>query len=293
MAEHEDLLCTRDVAEFVARGFLRFDALIPDALNERFMRDCESSTPESSPAGTPLADAYPNSVLREILALPRVAGIIESLVGPDPTFDHQGTHFSPPIAPFLEQGIRASNQHTHQDSTIDPRTTFDIQLMYFPHEVTSEMGGTRFVPGTHLRIVSEMALARYQNIRGQRRVVCPAGTLLVLHHGLWHGGMLNHSDRMRYMLKVRLNPTVSQSLRWNTDDLTPEMSEPQVIFDFKKKHDPDSGDIQSILCRPEPWFELDTGRLEFINRIKLWRYLTGDPDFDAHYWCTRIENVPG
>jgi len=41
---------------------------------------------------------------------------------------------------------------------------------------------------------------------------------------------------------------------------------------------------------PEPWFEQDTGRLEFVNRIRLWRHLSGDPTFDADYWLGRLEN---
>jgi hypothetical protein len=41
---------------------------------------------------------------------------------------------------------------------------------------------------------------------------------------------------------------------------------------------------------PEPWFEQDTGRLEYVNRIKLWRHLTGDPTYDADYWMSRLEN---
>jgi hypothetical protein len=42
---------------------------------------------------------------------------------------------------------------------------------------------------------------------------------------------------------------------------------------------------------PEPWHENDTGRLELLNRVKLWRYLTGDPDYDADYWATRLETL--
>ena len=52
----------------------------------------------------------------------------------------------------------------------------------------------------------------------------------------------------------------------------------------------DHADVQSVLCDHQPWFEFDTARLEFINRIKLWRYLLGDESFDAHYWLTRLEN---
>lgn len=291
MAEHTELLTTLEMARFVARGYLRFDALVPAALNERFLAEVAEGPPAASPAGTRLSDCYPSSVVSRILRLPRVRGIIESLVGPHCRFDHQGVHFSPPAKVFQGSGLRLVAQHTHQDSTIDTRRAFDLQLFYFPHEVTPEMGGTRFVPGTHLRVVSEMACARYQNVRGQQKVVCPAGTLLACHHGLWHGGELNHSEKTRYMLKIRLNPTVRQTRLWNTDDLTEEMASPQVIFgpDFGT---PDPENLQKLLCEPQPWFEWDTGRLEYVNRIKLWRHLLGDDSFDAHHWLTRLENEP-
>ena len=41
--------------------------------------------------------------------------------------------------------------------------------------------------------------------------------------------------------------------------------------------------------RSERWFEFDTGRLEMINRVKLWRYLLGDASADVDYWLTRLE----
>ena len=59
-------------------------------------------------------------------------------------------------------------------------------MMYYPHTVTRPMGGTRFIPGTHLRKVSEVALGRYQNVRGQQHMVCEAGTLLFMHLSLIH-----------------------------------------------------------------------------------------------------------
>jgi len=291
MADRRHHLTTLEMAGFVSRGLLRYDGLVPAALNERFLAEVENGPPAASPAGTPLAECYRDSVMSEILTLPRVAGAIESLVGPGCRFDHQGVHFNPPASIFAGSGLRVVAQHTHQDSTIDTRRAFDIQLFYFPHDITPEMGGTRYVPGTHLRVVSEMACARYQNIRGQQKVVCPAGTLLFAHHGLWHGGELNHSDRTRIMLKIRLNPTVRQTRLWNTDDLAPEMAEPRVIFDATSgRTDPE--DVQSVLCEPQPWFEWDTGRLEYLNRIALWRHLLGDDTFDAHHWRTRVENEP-
>ena len=159
------------------------------------------------------------SAITRVLELPVVRGAIESLVGPNPRFDHHFLHVTFPPEFYEARGLPNVSQHTHQDSTIDPRRAFDVQIMYYPHDVTREMGGTRFVPGTHLRVVSEAAVARYQNIRGQQHVVCPAGTLLFLHHGIWHGGGVNRSDRLRYMFKIRINPTVRQQRLWDTSDL--------------------------------------------------------------------------
>ena len=141
--------------------------------------------------------------MRVILDLPQMQGIILSLIGPDPIFDHHGVHFSRPTKSFENRGINVYAQHTHQDSTIDFRRAFDLQLFYFPQAVTKEMGGTRYIPGSHLRIVNESTISRYQNFVGQQKVVCPAGSVLACHHGLWHGGEVNRSDATRYMLKLR------------------------------------------------------------------------------------------
>ena len=48
-------------------------------------------------------------------------------------------------------------------------------------------------------------------------------------------------------------------------------------------------DLASILCEMQPWYEADTGRLELINRVRLFRHLLGDESFDADYWCSRLE----
>ena len=111
-----NLLRPAEGPRFVARGLLRFDALVPEQLNSRFMIEVETGTPESSPAGTPLQDAYPHSVMRDVLAVPRLAGGIESPVGPSPLFGHPGRHFAPPAANLRRR--RAGRRHR-------PPTTFE------------------------------------------------------------------------------------------------------------------------------------------------------------------------
>ena len=205
-------------------------------------------------------------------------------MGTNPIFDHHHVHLTFPN--------RSRVQTNHQDSTIDLRSkNFDIQIIYFPHEVTAEMGGTRYVPGTHLRIINQSQIARYQNIRGQVRVVCPAGTIIFFHHGIWHGGGKNTSDVPRIMYKLRLQPSGSQSLQWDTSDLTEERikSWQRPIFHAFGKREED--DVPSKLMSHEPWFD-NTSRLEYMNRVRFWRTLLNNAEIDIDYWLTRIENEP-
>ena len=59
MVGKEYLLSSSQMAQFVARGFLRFDELIPKELNEAIMRDIDGGTVKAQAAGTPLSQCYP------------------------------------------------------------------------------------------------------------------------------------------------------------------------------------------------------------------------------------------
>ena len=273
------LLNNQQMASFVARGFLRFDELVPDHINKAVMAEIDKGGIPGSAAGTPLKECYKGSSIRTLLDLPEIQGIIQSLVGEDPLFDHDAIH--------VREANQGSAQGMHADSIIDTRMDFDIQIMYFPHDIPFEMGGTLLVPGSHYRRVNEMDIARYQNLLGQISMVCKAGTILVLHHGIWHCGRQNKTNQRRYMFKVRLNPQVRQLRLWNTDGLEDTKGNREIFAGQK-----DENDVQYILSKSEPWFEDASGRLEIVNRIKQWRFLTGDEDFDVHYWLSRLENQP-
>jgi hypothetical protein len=262
------LLSSAAMAEFVARGLLRFDAVVPAELNSDFLAAIVDGRVATGGgyAGEPLEGRFPaDHPIARLLAVPRLRGIVASLVGPGPIYDHHAVH-------VVKAGHRWG-QSWHADSTIDPRRHFDVQLMYFPQETTAEMGGTLLLPGSHFRMVHEMEVARYQNFRGQLRVVCPAGTVFAVHHNLWHCGQPNRTPTTRYMFKLRLNPTFKQKRLWDTSDL-------------------EAPEIGRLLVQPEPWMGTDV-RLEFIQRIKLWRLLTGNDGFDVMHWLGRLENQPG
>ena len=300
-----NLLTTEQMAEFTASGCLFFDGLISKDINEEFLNDIghtekskidvqkhfenikASSSIPRIPAGTSLRESYPeNSPLDKIFKNDVVKGAIDSLVGSKCVIDHQFLHLTFPAKFFKATNSRQMSQPNHQDSTIDPRKTFDIQLFYFPTDVTKAMGGTRYIPGTHLRIVSEFGIARYQNILGQKQIVCKEGTIGIFHNGLWHGAGINFSDNLRYMFKVRLAATEKQELLWDPEKKYKPLPNRALYWTNESKEET----VNDILMQKFPWQENDTNRLDNINRIKMWRLLTGNKNLDIDYWMTRIEN---
>lgn len=284
-ADHR--LTTRQMAEFVANGCIRFDAIVPADVNERAieeMRQLEAGRlapggMKPPHTGTPLEECYPApSVIGEYLRLPQIRGIIESFVGKHPRFDHDWTHHIQPHATYV--------QPLHVDAITDSDDpTFDVQLFWYPHDVAPGEGGTRFVPGTHLRRVRASGLDRYQHIAGEQQFSGPAGTVVVFHHGLWHAGQPNPGGGHRWMHKVRLNPTEPQVKLWNTADLDDLQNPPSDHFFARMQADSVGNTFRSM----QPWMSLTDYRNEQVQRAKLWRYLTADDTYDVDHYLTRLE----
>jgi ribosomal protein S27AE len=272
------LLSTDQMAEFVSRGLLRFDGLIDAKTNEVALAELRAASgPSPLPGlsasrytpGVSLGSCFTSSAgIGAMLRSPAVDGIIKSLVGADPIYDHHAVHVRAAGVP---------SQPLHGDAIIDTRAAFDIQLMYYPQDVTAAGGGTLLVPGSQFRQINEQDIARYQNLAGQVCLECPAGTVLVLHHGLWHCGRRNRTDDVRYMFKVRLNPRREQVRLWDTADI-----DDPVVKDRVRK----------TLSTKEPWYEGATARIEQVQRAALYRRLSGDPTFEVEYWLGRLGHQP-
>lgn len=299
-------LTTVEMARFVTDGYLRFDGVVPERINTRIIdelntlsqakmrqifraMEAQKAPEDTAPAQTDeverpesltsLSACYPApSVIGELLRLPRVEGIIHSLVGADPTFDHDFVHYIP--------AKQVEGQHLHVDAVIDDvHPSFDIQLFYFPTAVESGAGGTRFVPGTHLRRTRAEGVARYQNILGEQQYSGPAGTILIFHQGLWHAGQPNPSSQDRWMYKIRLNPTEPQVRLWNTEDFDARHNDARDHTFAHMRAD----SVANILRTMHPWQHGHELRYEQMQRAKLWRYLSGDSEFDVDFYQTRIE----
>jgi hypothetical protein len=267
MSDH--LLNSKQMAEFVSSGYLKFDDMVPKDLSAACLEEMKTRKQGGYFAvGTPFEETWPKgTALGDAFRLPQVKGMIQSLVGPDPLYDHHAAHF------MGAKQMRGPN--THQDSVIDFRENyFDVQLSLFPADTPDEMGGTFLMPGTQFRNVRTSEITFYQHMRGKVWASCTAGTMYVWNTRVWHGARSNHTDQDRYMYKLRLNPTHPQIRNFDTSDL-------------------DDPEIDGILSKSYGWDAGSENRYERIRRVRLWRYLSGQPQFDiGERFLRRIEYLP-
>jgi hypothetical protein len=243
----EYLLTAPQMAQFVVDGFLFFDGLVPAELNAAVHAD--------QVAGRGRWEE--SEATRQVFELPEVKGVLQSLLGENPVYDHSALHV---VGPRHERA-----QYWHADSIIDARPyAFDVQTMYFSHDVPKETGPTLVLPGSHLRRVSNASISRYKNIAGQRQLIGRAGAIAFLHQALWHCAQPNRTDRTRTMFKLRLRPGQEQRALFNTEGYdTPEVR-------------------RIVRGGSHPWHG-EQGRAENVQRARLWRYLCGDDRMDCSF----------
>ena len=243
----EHLLTAAQMAKFVTDGFLLFDGLIPKELNDAVYAEQQS--------GAGYWDK--GQAIHEVFELPQVKGMIQSLVGQNPVYDHSALH--------IVRAQQHDAQNWHADSIIDTRPFgFDMQAMYFSHDCPHEMGPTLILPGSHMRRTSNASIGRYKNIVGQMRLAGKAGTIGFLHQALWHCAQPNHTDKTRYMFKLRLRPGEEQRGLFNTDGYN-------------------SPEIRNTINAHTHRWQGEEARFEQMQRAKLWRYVTGDDSVDVSF----------
>jgi hypothetical protein len=249
--EKQHLLTAEQMARFVSDGFLLLENLVPQEYNEKVY--AEQS--EYERAGYEYW--HKSNIIRDVFELPQVKGAVQSFVGENPVYDHSFLH--------IVKAKHLAAQNWHADSIIDARPfAFDVQAFYFSHDTPIEMGPTIILPGSHLRKVNTTSIGRYKNIIGQRQLACKAGSVAFMHHGIWHAAMPNYTDRTRYVFKLRLRPGQEQRNLFNTDD-----------------HN--SPEIRKLIYSSYQQWQGDEGRLEHVQRAKLWRYVVGNDSVDVSF----------
>lgn len=249
--ERKDLLTASQMARFVTDGYLQLDELVPAAHNEAVLAD------EKRMADAGYNFWHRSESLRAVFELPQVKGAVQSFVGINPVYDHSYLHIVGPQ--------RAKAQEWHADSILDVRPfAFDVQAFYFSHDAPAEMGPTLILPGSHLRKVNTSSIARYKNIVGQRQLVAKAGTIVFMHHGIWHCAQPNRTEQMRYVFKLRLRPGQQQRGLFNTEGYQ-------------------DTEVADIINQGYRAWQGNEARLEHMQRAKFWRFVTGDDQIDVSF----------
>ena len=200
------LLDDRAVVNFVIHGYHLLELDLPAGANERIAAALDSM--RSNP-GDAITDALPG--LHQVLYHPLVQGALTSLAGEDyEVMEHRHWHCKEPGIPYM---------HWHQDGKNRRGAGLDRFLgLYYPADVTADMGPTIIVPGTHFRNAPTDRMRTYTNIRGQVPLVVKAGTFAITHYDLWHGTAANRSRHRRHMIKFLFSRTRRNTRpTWNHD----------------------------------------------------------------------------
>lgn len=111
------------------------------------------------------------------------------------------------ISPFrfwnhLSGGTFSDGGGWHVDDTWMANTRLsEILCMYYPQDVTEDMGPTMLLPGSHMRLYTPPQTAKLGWIQGQQKVVVKAGALAVTFPSILHAKAAHFSDKPRSMIK--------------------------------------------------------------------------------------------
>jgi hypothetical protein len=204
MGDSKHLLTDADVANFIVNGYHIVTPDLPQELNERIAQKLDGL--EENP-GDAITESIPD--LNLVLGHPVVKGALTSLLGKKyEVQSHRHWHCKLPDSGFMSW---------HQDSTNNRDHYINRFLgLYYPTDITPEMGPTIIVPGTQFRNAPTDRMATYTNIKGQIPLTVKAGTVAFTHYDLWHGTAANRSSVKRHMIKFLFRRTVDNTTpTWN------------------------------------------------------------------------------
>lgn len=200
------LLTDAEVAQFIVNGYHIVELDLPDEVNQSIAQQLD--TLESNP-GDGITETVPE--LWQVLDHPATKGVLLSLLGNNyEVRSHRHWHCKQP---------GSNHMNWHQDSTNNRDIGINRFLgLYYPQDITSDMGPTIIVPGTQFRNAPTDRMAHYTNIRGQIPLTVKAGTIAFTHYDIWHGTAANRSDIKRHMIKFLFGRTSENTEpTWNHD----------------------------------------------------------------------------
>ncbi len=206
-----------EVLRFCREGYLHFEGVVPDEINERtceYLAGRIPANPSYLPEGMTGDDLdrirythEPSSILLEdwfienVLLNPVIAGALRSLLG---------RHVGLPVLVSnhkIECPKESQPWHHDADHLFGPEVNF-VEVFYFPQDTPDEMGPTEVTPGSHIHTTR-----RKQEESG---VLCsgPAGTIGLHSQSILHRRGESTAAGLRHMLKYSYWRTVPPVQDW-------------------------------------------------------------------------------
>lgn len=195
------LLTDDEMVSFIINGYHILEPDLRSGFNERVFSTL-LEVPENP--GEHIIEALP--AMTDVLGDPAITGALTSLLGQDYIREPGGhIHMNPPHTRAQPWHQDERFGRSHQDRDVDH--VKHVMLMYYPQDVTDDMGPTVLLPGSHRRVASPESMVTLVNLRGQLFSTVKAGSVLLTHADIWHAGTGNRSDRTRYMVKFQFSRT--------------------------------------------------------------------------------------
>lgn len=255
----EHLLNDAEVVKFIVTGYHIVEPGLPDNLNKTIASKLD--TLESNP-GDAITETIPE--LWHVLDHSKVKGALASLLGTEyEVQSHRHWHC---------KQAHSGHMNWHQDSTNNRDLRLNRFLgLYYPTDITADMGPTIIVPGTQYRNAPTDRMATYTNIKGQVPLTVKAGTIAFTHYDLWHGTAANRSDKKRHMIKFLFRRTKeNETPSWDHD---PECMNRPRDWNLKDQAE----DPANILTFSNPLHVSQSDHYkERKIRRQVWDYLKGN-----------------
>ncbi len=185
MSDQANLLTDDQMRAYVRDGYVTVKADYPAETHASIYDQLEFALQNEWNPGSNILPRVPD--LQDILDHPNVAGALTSISGPG-YFLHpvRHCHYNPP---------GSEGQRLHKDGyTRRQHRTRWTMVMYYPQDVTPEMGPTGVVPGSHYNNTAP-------DLDEESPMAGEAGTVTIVHYDIFHRGTPNLSSKNRYMVK--------------------------------------------------------------------------------------------
>jgi hypothetical protein len=215
------LLDDAAMKDFIVRGYVNVETDFPPEFHERIYQDIEKVRAAEGNVGNQILERVP--ALQEVYDHPAVRGALTSVLGRDYVMHrHRHCHTNPPGSP---------GGRWHQDDVnVRHHQIWRVLAMYYPQDVTEEMGPTVILPGTQFRNAPTTRMASYVNFKSQVPLTVKAGTVAITHYDIWHTNMPNRSQKTRHMLKFLFDRTCEPDApSWRADPALREEMNVQFI----------------------------------------------------------------